>query len=1023
MKNRLSNLSKPASRLLCLLTACGLAYSCTDEYTLDDEKPSDLSTSIYQGLVDKGVYSTYLKLLSDPAVNTGSRSLVDVLNRTGSKTVFVANNAAYQEFFDKNKSLPETNPWHYATSYAALSPSQKKLLVHCSMLNNAMTLENLASSEAGSTGRPVRGEYLRRFTDVVLTDTISKLYGDQIPHHYNANDKDYWYRFRPTTPGEKGRGIYLVNDGTRSMMIHFTNEQMKKVGITDEDFEIIMGSPRSTEDVHVYDSKIKSQDLACENGYINQMEKVIKPLPNMAEVIRTSGMTNIFSHILDRFSAPFYDEAVTRAYRDLNPHTFGEFDSIFTKRYFSKNSVDNAILVTDPDGETISEESGTTLTLKFDPGWNEYNQDAATTRKEEDMASMFVPNDEAMRKYFSPGEKGWFLLETYCVDPGLEAPQETLEDLYKKIDQIPKSVISSFVSNIMFPSFNNSVPSKMTTLRNDAQEQIFFSGDKAKIDTVLLGCNGAVYVMNDVYIPADYASVAAPAFITNTNNVMRWAIYNGFDPSEADKMGLNYYAYLKAMRSEFTLLLPSDAALRYYHDPLSLKIRTQRSIGFNYKSSTTSIPITCDVYGYNAETGEQGRKQSTGKVTEEEIPNRLKDILESHTIVHTSENPRQSEDEYYLTKNGSAIKITRKRDGSGSYLTDEDGHYIIEKIQGGFQLENEAAGIIDGSPGSSVCNVDRTYKQGNGHTLLMGSPIIPTSKNVYDILSGTNQAAAGLENPYAKFFALAIGNEEMETIIKRCGLVDEKLEATKQARELKKYQVFVDVTDPKPYSESYKTGVNGVGYTVSFFNNYRYTILAPTNEAIDKAIQNGLPTWDEITADFNALKNADGELTCEEDSILLQTKITYLQNFIRAHFADDSFFADRTGVTLTAEEESKGNFVTSSYDNESGTFIKIKMWRTQNGDNTSLYVQDIFGGPRCTTTENKNTMARDVFTNQKLTASTRNLNNVAITSSSFAVIHGIDGTLSHTSLVNGKHDSQWANTSAAKRYLKKYHIR
>ena len=103
--------------MVCLLAACGLMYACKDEFTLDDEKPSWLNSSIYESLQNRGNFKTYLRLLSDKDVNSANaRPLSEVLSRTGSKTVFVANDEAWQKFFEHNATLPEANPWHSATS-------------------------------------------------------------------------------------------------------------------------------------------------------------------------------------------------------------------------------------------------------------------------------------------------------------------------------------------------------------------------------------------------------------------------------------------------------------------------------------------------------------------------------------------------------------------------------------------------------------------------------------------------------------------------------------------------------------------------------------------------------------------------------------------------------------------------------------------------------------------------------------------------------------------------------------------
>ena len=561
MKNRLSKMSRKAYFMLLLLAAGGVSTSCSDEYKLDDEKPSWLSTSIYEGLQEDGRYTTYLRLLGDPDVQPrgeDARPLTEVLSRTGSKTVFVATDEAWEAFFKANAELPESNPWHNATSYENLSLSQKKLLIHTSMLNNAIVMENLSSSSQDISSR---GDFLRRYTDVEATDTITYLDGNSIPINYNEgnDEKDYWWRFR-TENG--GNGLYLVTDSSLSMMIHFTNEYLTRNNVTDEDFAIFMGTPRVTSDVHIYDAKLIAKDSVAENGYINKTEKVLAPLPNMAELIRTSGKTDIFSHMLDRWSVPFYNYSVTRAYGDIMearglPWDMKK-DSIFTKRYFSDLSYGHRALNTDPIGETFRDAASTDVTLKFDPGWNAYVASdehwnrGASTAPQYDMAAMFVPNDETLWKYFTEGGGGWQLIRTYYLKEGIAGeeisynPPATKEDLYKQIDQIPISTLKSLINVIMFPSFVGSVPSKMTKLRDDAQEQIFYADDIEHIKETMLANNGMIYITDKVYGPADYTSVAAPAYISNTNLVMRWAIYNG-STSATDYMGLNYYAYLKAM--------------------------------------------------------------------------------------------------------------------------------------------------------------------------------------------------------------------------------------------------------------------------------------------------------------------------------------------------------------------------------------------------------------------------------------------------------------------------------------------
>ncbi len=1006
MKNRFCNLSGTGIVVLFLAMAWGVT-SCKDEYVLDDEKPDWLSKSIYDGLKEDGHYENYLRLLADPDVNPiNARPLTEVLSRTGSKTVFVANDEAWQEFYRRNAELPEANPWHTATSYENLSVSQKKLLIHTSMLNNAIVMENLSSSSSDISSR---GDFMRRYTDIEVTDSITFLPADQLPVNYNKDneEKDYWARFRGD--GALHDGIYMVTDSSLSMMLHFTNEHLTKNNVTDDDFARFMGRERKTGDVHIYDALLEEKDQVAENGYVNVTEKVLTPLPNMAELLRTNGRTNIFSHMIDRWSAPFYNRTVTEAYKNVMAARGIDWkDSIFTKRYFSSNSYGHVALNRDPQGQPFTTKGSKNVFLTFDPGWNAIAtndnlwRSSSVKAPQYDMAAMFVPTDEAMWDFFSTRGGGYELLKAHYLHVG--EPNEipyvaptTLDELYRQIDQIPMGVLTSLVNIIMFPSFTGSVPSKMTTLTNQAaaQEQIFYQDDLDHIKETLLANNGMIYVMDKVYGPADYTSVAAPAFISNLNKVMNFAIYNGSDKGTTDYMGLNYYAYLKAMQSRFAFFLPSDSAMQYLYDPVSFKTSRSRILHLYYKN-TSGFPIEYKMYSYDANTGEIGQSYSFETMTQGERTNRLKDILESHTLVLEDKQEINSDvDEWYIAKNGAPIRVQRQ------------GNKIV-KVQGGFQVDNEREGI-EGFVGDANKNayqellgvqhnaITETDSLANGWTYILNSPMIPTKRSVYNVMTNDEKRDS---YAFERFYQLT---EINDSVIKDCGLVDTKIYTTKkeQDKELKKYTVFVDD--------------NGPDFNVQFFNNYRYTIFVPTEAAIEEAIANGLPTWESIMEDYHSLEKdeEDNYILTKEDSLRLKTKITYLINFVRYHFIDNSVFVDKSTMPST-------EFVTASYDNDRGLFCKVNIKRSASD---VLQVQDVNGGNWQTVEGEYNVLARDVSCGgNKPDVKATSMNGITIDGSSFAVLHQIPGVLNHTALKNGRHDSKWETNEAAVKYLKEFAI-
>lgn len=993
MKDRLSKISKKATFAFCLLAACGLNYSCADEYKLDDEAPTYLGSSIYGYLKEQGNYTNFVKMIDE-------LGLEEVLSTTGSKTLFVADDAAFEKFYKSNVNTDEDYAWHNATSYDKLTMAQKKILIHAAMLNNAYLLEMLPRA----TGNPpTKGANMRKETSIELTDSITFFKAKDLPISDDTTTTDYWKNYR-----EKG-GIYMVTDNSVPMMVYFISEQMSKAGITNEDFKILTGKERTSNDAHIYFNKVLKQDITCQNGYINVLDSVLIPPGNMAEVIRTNGKTKIFSHLLDRFSAPFYNAQVTENYKVL----FKDFtDSIFVKKYFSERtnnatvgtgfdkdfSTNNSLSV-GPDNASPSSLMGV---LKFDPGWNQYYSNSTGATAAGDMAAMFVPTDDVFKAYFLPGGDGSDLIDTYGDLPNTE------ENLYHNIDMIPLNTINSFINNLMQRSFINSVPSKFGQILDQANDNLFQNPEEAinSIEEVKITNNGVVYLMNKVYPPVDYASVASPAFISKDNLVMKFAIYNGagMDGKDATIMNLHYYAYLRAMGSKFTLLLPSDEALQYYVDPLSVTIPGKnRVLSFKYRETegATNIPISCTALKYDAATGQIADERPGETVTQTEIANRLKDILETHTIVHTESEPNGilSGNEYYISKNGAPIHV-KNNGGSEKDL----------KFQGAMQVEQELAGYQEDpsypNPGIIESSVTKAYNKVNGWTYCLNAPIAVATRSVNNVLSNNDNLE---DNPYKMFYELCAGLNSQ--ILIDCGLINKykadgsELTETELTTQANKYLIFI--TD------------GGLDQNVSFFNNYRYTVYVPTNEAIQKAIdENDLPTWESIQVYIDEHKMEDDWESKYQP--IAKAQASCLINFIRGHFQDNSIFADKLPIAPTVYE-------TATLDDDGKKFVNVTV--ESAGNNTLTVYKEREDGSmiyKCNVTGIINKMTRDYNTNVNYKADNVSLNSSKINSSSFAVIHQIDGVMHYSDLKdydNSYAKKYWSDLTTAKQTAAKFRIK
>ena len=283
------------------LVLSGLMTSCVEKHELVDEDsmPSWLGGSIYSELRNpssgqlKGTFSTYLQLIND-------LGYTEELNRTGSVTVFPANDDAFTRFFQTQTDWKKGDG-SYVRSYSDLSEAQKKQLLLSSMLGNALLTNMLSNIQSGNTTEP--GRVMKHETRMGLVDSVTTYPLNTAASVYPNNP--FWTGFT--------KGVSVVADGTTPMMIHFTPEFMTNNTITTDgsnsDFAILMGGDYQEGDCYVYRNRIVTPNVTCQNGYIHQVENVVVPPGNMAQMMKNAGDLTIISHLFDRFAVPYYDKS------------------------------------------------------------------------------------------------------------------------------------------------------------------------------------------------------------------------------------------------------------------------------------------------------------------------------------------------------------------------------------------------------------------------------------------------------------------------------------------------------------------------------------------------------------------------------------------------------------------------------------------------------------------------------------------------------------------------------------------
>ena len=264
------------------VACCGLLLgawslqSCEDEYLLTGQ-PEWLGNSIYEQLKDDGHYTTLLQLVDD-------LGQTEVLSHTGSKTLFAADDESFAKWFSSNS-------WG-VRNYSQLSLAQKKLLLNNSMINNAYLIE-LLSNVSGNP--PMEGLCMRRETATSIYDSVYIMKASEMPN------TPQWQKFKAS-----GKSIPILKDATSAPMIHFLPAFMRYYNISDNDLSILTNhQANSINEAWVNGKRVSERDVTCKNGYIQKVDGVIESSSNMAEIIRNHSNMSMWSHLIDRFSAPY----------------------------------------------------------------------------------------------------------------------------------------------------------------------------------------------------------------------------------------------------------------------------------------------------------------------------------------------------------------------------------------------------------------------------------------------------------------------------------------------------------------------------------------------------------------------------------------------------------------------------------------------------------------------------------------------------------------------------------------------
>lgn len=758
--------------------------SCRPDYDLDTTMPANLGSSIYKFLQEEG-FDTYVRLIDD-------LDYKDVLAKTGSKTLFVADEAAVQRFYESGvfKKADGSN----VTCYEDLSLAQKKMILRGSMLDNVYQAAALSTTEGPTIGRTMRRE-----ASNTVYDTMPVMTANDMPiQKLSTSGADYWKNYR-----REGKSITtFAGDMTQKPMVLFTPKFMEMNKITDDDFDFLFNlgiysdstiSKPSADpsDVTVNGVKIIEPNKRCFNGFVHVTEDVIYSLPNMSDYLNKTEGVEVYNALLQRFSVLEYvGNDVMNELRRLTGNQ--DLDSVYEYKFFSDRNSGFTYEYSNGNLKTYDGVMYTGKKLRFDPAWNAYFVKPLGSVTEEvamqqDMAVMLVPTNEAMRKWWEdPDGGGYVMKKNFGTFDGVPT-DGSAEQLIADMQGLPDDVVLELLINNQLSSLVGSVPSKFDVVLDDARDPMGINTED--VDKVAMCCNGAIYFTNTVFSPAAYRAVSYPALVDDRLEIINWAI---------DKY--RFDDYLKSMSVTYSFFIPAvqesnrpELNGKLMHiNPLSFGKTEKNELGevigevavFSYdKTNTLSTPVTADLYKYNFATGEIGELVEE-RIMDDAVESILSDLLDYHIVIGSVEET--SEYEYFQTKGRGTVKVGR-----------EGGE--IKRIYGGYDLDkdnSQAANVLE--------RYDmKTTSKGNGIAYIIDRPIQTSRRSVYDVLS--DSVNYPVFNEFYKLMLAATSADGKE-------------------------RIFETVID------NYAIGS---ARNISLFNTYHYTIYVPTNESILEAMKEG----------------------------------------------------------------------------------------------------------------------------------------------------------------------------------------
>lgn len=598
--------------------------------------------------------------------------------------------------------------------------------------------------------------------------------------------------------------------------------------------------------------------------------------------------------------------------------------------------------------------------------------------------AIILPTNEALKA---------FLL---AADNPLRSFGINQDNYYTTLMSLPREVLQPFVKEWFRTSFTDVLPSRYSNMRSAKGHQLLAGvttpeAYKLAVQQVITAADGIIVVVDAVPNAEDLRNeltfvklagqVAGAALTAND----RYDGKRSTSPFSTD--------YQREMHNKpFTMFVPTDAGLEQYGlvDPISMA--SNNRVSWRYWSltpdsissnGTRQIAVAARAYRYdykevrNTETDRPLSAMYSSNANDDCANGNfgpvkrqlLTDMLDQHIVLQDVNSLLNTPRRWYLSRSGMPI-----------YMKEHTDLNIV--VNGGMQIDLNKRDAAD----KHDCIMQLVGQNSTGTSVVIDRPMQPTTQNVYQRLQSNDDFSMFFDCANALNGAYDLKNQLFDI---------ETSEALNR-----KYTIFADP------SGSYARYGNANTMLVNFFHNFNYTIFVPTNEGMQKAIAEGLPTIESIEQFVEESLDGNGQLP-DDKREQAQARYLTLLNFLKYHFCDKSYFLE---PDLESGDTEQTTTACIDASNQQALTADI------NSGNGMLMVRDASNRYKAVKPDLANIIARDAEFNNDPTRARY------ILSASNVVLHGMDNAdyLLFDNTLNGDFTRAWRTPSAARKFVKKY---